>query len=116
MMQFRFDANQEYQLQAIQAVADLLDGQPRIETGMTLEAESGVAAVANRIDLDEATLLANLRAVQRRSGLPEDDALMSLQDSITTAGGETQARFLNFSTEMETGTGKTYIYLRTALE
>jgi len=29
-MQFRFDTNQEYQLRAIDSVARLLEGQPRI--------------------------------------------------------------------------------------
>lgn len=30
-MEFRFDANQEYQTDAIEAVTNLLEGQPRIE-------------------------------------------------------------------------------------
>jgi len=115
-MQFRFDAKQEFQLRAIEAVVDLFNGQPRLETGMTLEFESGVAAVANRLDLDEAALLANLHAVQRRLILPEDAALQCLDDDIETAAEPRLARFANFSVEMETGTGKTYVYLRTALE
>jgi len=115
-MQLRFDANQAFQLRAIEAVADLFDGQPRLESGMTLEVESGVAAVANRLDLNEEALLANLRKVQRRQLMREDDALQCLEDRIATASGEQLARFTNFSTEMETGTGKTYVYLRTALE
>ena len=115
-MQFRFDANQEYQLRAVEAVADLFDGQSRLETGMTLDDESGVAAVANRLDLDEAALLAHLREVQRGQTLPEDDGLQCLEDRIVTAGGEHLARFPTFSAEMETGSGKTYVYLRTALE
>lgn len=36
---------QEFQLRAIEAVADLFEGRPRLETGMTLEVESGVSAV-----------------------------------------------------------------------
>jgi len=115
-MQFRFDANQEFQLRAIEAVADLFEGQPRLETGMTLEVESGVAAVANRLDLDEAALHSNLVAVQRRLILPEDFALQYLEDTIETVAGPRLARFANFSVEMETGTGKTYVYLRTAFE
>lgn len=115
-MQFRFDAKQEFQLRAIDAVADLFEGQPRLETGMTLEVESGVAAVANRLDLDEAALLANLQSVQRRLILPEDAALQYLEDDVETVAGPKRARFANFSVEMETGTGKTYVYLRTALE
>jgi type III restriction enzyme len=115
-MQFRFDANQEYQLRAIEAVADLFEGQSRLETGMTLEVEAGVAAVANRLDLSEAALHGNLIEVQRRLILPEDSALQCLEDTIQTVAGPKAARFANFSIEMETGTGKTYVYLRTALE
>ena len=115
-MQFRFDAKQEYQVRAIEAVTDLFEGQPRLETGMTLEPESGVAAVANRLDLDESTLLGNLQAVQHRLILPKDEVLQRLEDEIDTGAGPRLARFPNFSIEMETGTGKTYVYLRTALE
>ncbi len=35
---------------------------------------------------------------------------------IPTLGGQQRARFPNFSVEMETGTGKTYVYIRAALE
>ena len=34
-MEFRFDANQDYQLQAIAAVTGLLEGQPRVEVGLS---------------------------------------------------------------------------------
>jgi type III restriction enzyme len=101
---------------AIEAVVDLFEGQPRLETGMTLALEAGVAAVANRLDLDEAALLSNLNAVQRRLILPEDDEIKYLDDTIEMVSGPKLARFPNFSVEMETGTGKTYVYLCTALE
>ena len=35
---------------------------------------------------------------------------------IETVEGKRLAKFYNFSVEMETGTGKTYVYLRTAFE
>lgn len=44
-MQFRFDANQEYQLHAIEAVTDLLDGQPPIGMDVTLELGSPTTPV-----------------------------------------------------------------------
>jgi type III restriction enzyme len=107
-MQFRFDANQEYQVQAVEAVADLFEGQARVglELGHLLTQSSALASVGNRLDLDDGALLANLRAIQERSGLPLDDTLRVLPGTTIP----------NVSVEMETGTGKTYVYLRTALE
>ena len=55
-MEFRFDANQDYQLQAIAAVTGLLEGQPRVEVDLSFGPGSGFAAVPNRLDLDEANL------------------------------------------------------------
>lgn len=94
----------------------MFEGQERPESALTLAPESGVAAVANRLDLDEQALLSNLRTVQRRLNLAEDSALAYLTDAIATVTGPKLARFANFSVEMETGTGKTYVYLRTAFE
>jgi type III restriction enzyme len=114
-MQFKFDANQEYQVRAIESVALLLEGQPRNEADLSFSL-GGFAAVPNQLDLDEAALIANLQVVQRENGLPADDVLQLIEESIETVEGRKQVRFGNFSVEMETGTGKTYVYLRTALE
>jgi type III restriction enzyme len=114
-MKFRFDSDQEYQLQAIASVVDLFEGQPRIEAELVL-AEAGFAAVANRVDLDDDVLLENLHAIQERNDLLTEEALEMIEERIATAEGEVTARFPNFSVEMETGTGKTYVYLRTTLE
>ena len=115
-MQFKFDANQDFQIQAIEAAADLFQGQPRLETRLTAPLGGGFAAVANRLDLDNAGLLLNLQAVQSRNGLPSDTELICISAGVETADGPKDVRFPNFSVEMETGTGKTYVYLRTALE
>jgi type III restriction enzyme len=74
------------------------------------------APAANRLDLNEEELLANLQAVQKRNALPQDAELQTIEEVISTAAGNQQVRFANFSVEMETGTGKTYVYIRTALE
>ena len=60
-----------------------------------------VGAVGNNLLLDENTILANLQRVQDRNGLETNDGLVD---------------GLQFDIEMETGTGKTYVYLRTAFE
>jgi type III restriction enzyme len=114
MMQFRFDANQEFQLAAIEAVAKLFEGQPPIKPN--LEFKLGFAAIGNRLDLDDAALLKNVRAVQKDASLPADKELQHLDGEAETVEGNQPVRFYNFSVEMETGTGKTYVYIRTALE
>jgi type III restriction enzyme len=116
-MRFQFDGNQLYQLRAIEAVADLFRGQPRRTIDFeAIEWGQVFSPVANRLDLYDTQLLANLQAVQRRNALPADGNLDCIAETIITARGEQAIRFPNFSVEMETGTGKTYVYLRTALE
>ena len=116
-MELKFDANQDFQLQAIEAVTALFAGQPRIETDLHFTlGQSSFAAVANRLDLSEVELLDNLHAVQEENGIAPDSDLICIEERIETAVGARDVRFYNFSVEMETGTGKTYVYLRTALE
>lgn len=119
-MQFKFEASQQYQLDAIRAVADLFEGQPKPDGPDFLVLE-GAAINGNRLDLDEATLLSNLQAVQTRAGLKPDSELKLIKGEIEVPNGTkkktvTKTAFPNFSVEMETGTGKTYVYLRAALE
>ena len=116
-MEFKFDAHQPYQQDAIAAVVDLFDGQPAdasaLETTLigeqpevgeqaVLDIAVEVGAVGNNLLLDDATILQNLQTVQDRNGL----------EVVSVLGGEG----LDFDIEMETGTGKTYVYLRTILE
>lgn len=122
-MQFQFDANQDFQLEAINAIADLFSGQRRHEVSFTLELGAALS-IPNRLDLSEADILRNLQTVQKRSFDPlndepeytGDDVLQYLEGEAITAAGKQKIHFPNYSVEMETGTGKTYVYLRTALE
>ncbi|GAA1583720.1 DEAD/DEAH box helicase family protein [Actinoplanes couchii] len=90
-MRLRFKV-QEFQTEAVTAVADCFAGQPR-HTG------PGNAP----IELTGARLLANVRAVQERAGLSRSSTLTC--DDVP-----------NLDVEMETGTGKTYVYIRTIME
>ncbi|MEM7342645.1 MAG: DEAD/DEAH box helicase family protein [Chloroflexota bacterium] len=113
-MEFKFDANQDFQIEAINAIANLFEGQPNYT--LNLQFGLGLPAVANQLDLSEADLLTNLRIIQTDHGINPDDTLQCIEETITTMQGQQAIRFPNFSVEMETGTGKTYVYLRTALE
>lgn len=115
-MEFKFEANQEYQVAAVDAVVNLFEGQPHGKIELTFSLGSGVAASPNRLDLDETALLQNLQTTQQANGLPADADLQCIESEAETAEGKMAVRFPNFSVEMETGTGKTYVYLRTALE
>ena len=90
-----------YQLDAVNAVANLFAGQPNHTRTFDLTSQGTGRFVGNGLDLDWETLGRNLNAVQKQNGQPET---------------EIGAHGLNFSLEMETGTGKTYVYLRTIYE
>lgn len=104
-MKLKFDAEQQFQLDAIESVADLFVGQ-QTTSGAGLFGESTLGmfqnerGVGNLLQIDEGALLENLRRVQENNKLPIQSEL---------AGK-------HFSIEMETGTGKTYVYLRTMFE
>jgi type III restriction enzyme len=115
-MEFKFDATQEYQLDAIAAARGLFEGQPNVPSQLVVPKGASFQAVANRLELDESALLANLKKVQSDRGIPPDPKLETIESEIETVTGLKQVRFANFSVEMETGTGKTYVYLRTAHE
>jgi type III restriction enzyme len=104
-MKLQFDPHQQYQRQAVAAVVNIFAGQQRAAAAMgsvvvPRDPLASVGGVGNVLTLADDQMLMNLRGVQRSGKLP-------LSDGIAHK---------NFSIEMETGTGKTYVYLRTALE
>src|SRR5437773_11437100 len=115
-MEFKFRGDQEYQTKAVDAVIALFEGQGSIEAGVAFERSLGFIGSPNRMDLTEDELLRNLRLVQQEAGLTRSNQLEFIEQTIDTVTGGGTARFPNFSVEMETGTGKTYVYIRTALE
>ena len=118
-MKFRFDATQEYQLAAIEAVCGLLEGQAYVRSKLIIPDDGACFTVANRLDLSGDTLLKNLHTVQENTGIEADDGLRLITGTLPDDGPDgrdSAVRFPNFSVEMDTGTGKTYVYLRTAME
>ena len=82
-MKFKFDANQEYQVHAIEAITDFFNGQARFSGGIEFT-QDGLAAVSNRLDLDENNLLENLRDVRMRNGMTLDSVLQYIEETIQT--------------------------------
>lgn len=112
-MKIQFDANLDFQNDAIRTVVDLFSGQPLAPTLFEVSSSSDLFSawgeaqgVANSLIEDFARVSENLRAVQIRNDIPGDFRLKP------TA----QVSVLDFTVEMETGTGKTYVYLKTVLE
>ena len=114
-MEFKFESSQQFQLQAIEAIAKLFDGQTYVSGQFDLD-ENGLAAIPNSLEVDNDTILENLQQSQDDNDLPTDEELLCIEENISLLGEEKSVGFPNFSVEMETGTGKTYVYLRTILE
>ena len=115
MVQFKFESNQQFQIQAIESIAKLFDGQHFVTGQFDLNMD-GLTAIPNSLEVDNDTILKNLQQVQTDNDLRPDEKLLCIDDNIPLLGEKTDVSFPNFSVEMETGTGKTYVYLRTILE
>lgn len=102
-MKLSFESNLSYQQEAIQSVVGLFEGQNIEDSGYSYNLAGSlnmVDGIANKLVLSDEQLLRNLQGVQEQNELPKSEALDGM----------------HFSVEMETGTGKTYVYLRTIYE
>lgn len=97
---------QGYQSDATAAVVDLFSGQEKTTSTFTVMQEQQISllqndfGVGNAQIIDDQVMLENLHGIQKRFNLP-------LTDEIDDK---------RFCVEMETGTGKTYVYTQTILE
>lgn len=106
---------QQYQTDAVNAIVDIFEGSevkdslftidtsrdlPNKDLGLEGEGITYVLGHANKLTLDDFELLNNVRTIQERNKIYKSTKLENR----------------NFTVEMETGTGKTYVYTKTILE
>ena len=113
-MKIQFDSALSYQQEAIEAIVDIFKGQEQCDSNFTVYSPEFLAkqqniefsetGYGNRLTLTEGQILENVQNIQLSNGLKP-----SLRNEI-------DRNKLDFTVEMETGTGKTYVYLRTILE
>lgn len=106
-MKIQFDANLDYQKQAIDSIIGVFAGQETCQTNFTVAplqaweegtlfhgAEENTLGIGNRLRLLDEDIHANIRKIQLQNGLAPSENFSS-KDGI------------NLTVEMETGTGKT---------
>jgi type III restriction enzyme len=105
-VKIKFDSNQDFQLDAIRSVVDVFAGQPLTRASLQWQSDAlggellTEMGVGNSLVLSDEAILRNVRKIQTENELEPAAELQGL----------------HFSVEMETGTGKTYVYLRTLFE
>lgn len=103
-MKIQFDSNLDYQDRAIDSIVGIFEGQEVCQSNFSvsrmtdniLHSIDNELGIGNRLELLDDELLTNVQNIQLKNGLPQSKKLDSM----------------DFSVEMETGTGKTYVYLK----
>jgi type III restriction enzyme len=113
-MKIQFDSTLGYQHEAIDAIVDIFKGQESCDSNFTVYSPEFLAqqqnfeftdiGYGNRLTITEGQLLENVQNIQLGNGLKP------------SSRNEVDRKHLDFTVEMETGTGKTYVYLRTIVE
>lgn len=102
-MKLQFNSNLDYQTKAVNAAVNLFEGQNSMLQYFTVTGQSTLDSskgVGNKIDISNEDILKNLKKIQSYHKIAPSETLSSL----------------DFNIEMETGTGKTYVYLKTIFE
>ncbi|MBC9812195.1 DEAD/DEAH box helicase family protein [Crocinitomicaceae bacterium CZZ-1] len=113
-MKIQYESELGYQKEAIESIVDIFQGQDKCEANFTVYSPEFLAAQSNleyndlgygnRLLLTEGQIVQNVQNIQLANGLKPSER------------SEIDRNNLDFTVEMETGTGKTYVYLRTIME
>lgn len=107
-MKIKFSDSLEYQKEAIYSVVNVFEGQSIAKSNFTVSVQEqnigffeNELGIGNRLDITQDEIEENINIIQMENSLPRTNF---------------RDKALNLSVEMETGTGKTYVYLRTIFE
>lgn len=108
-MKLKFKSDLQYQNEAINSIIDIFKGQTQRQSNFTVltgqklnkgQIEMGVTqrtlGIGNKLDITSEDILKNVQEIQMKNNLPKSEKLDGM----------------NFTVEMETGTGKTYVYIK----
>jgi len=109
-MKIQFESQLEYQNHAINSIVNIFEGQEICQSNFTvtgindnLLTYQNDLGIGNRLELLDDEILSNVQQIQLKNGLPQTKGVKDIKT-------------MDFSVEMETGTGKTYVYLKTIFE
>ena len=114
--------NQDFQTDAVNSVVDLFVGQEKTKGTFSVDNNGmdnflGTMGVGNALLIDHKTLAANMHAIQRRNNLPLTDPDWGFDfGKVDFSNFSFKGKTPQFCIEMETGTGKTYVYTKTIYE
>ena len=109
-MKLHFDSNLDYQLDAINAVVDVFAGQTKSDSSV-IGGQAELGLEGQQLSLEATSARGNVLSLAKEQIVKNTTAVQE-QNGIIDAKSDD----FNFSIEMETGTGKTYVYLRTIHE
>ena len=109
-MKIQFESQLEYQNHAINSIVNIFEGQEICQSNFTvtgindnLLTYQNDLGIGNRLELLDDEIVSNVQNIQLKNGLPQTKGVKDIKT-------------MDFSVEMETGTGKTYVYLKTIFE
>ncbi|MDR0995914.1 MAG: DEAD/DEAH box helicase family protein [Tannerella sp.] len=109
-MKLQFESHLDYQDEAVESICGIFEGEEIFQSNFSLAPVKDAGflqntiGIGNSLKLIDEDLLENVRRIQLRNGIAQSTAESFKRDGM------------NFSVEMETGTGKTYVYTKTILE
>lgn len=113
LIKFDFEGDLDYQNDAVNSICDIFEGEEIFQSNFSVAPvkseegrlwKSSAIGIGNSVKIIEEDMLTNIQRVQLRNGVQQSTA-----QSFRKEG-------MNFTVEMETGTGKTYVYLKTIFE
>ena len=119
-IEIKFDSNQKFQIEAVDAVVDLFKGSSDAMSAVVEDESSSFLFeqrfFSNRLNIASELLLENLREIQSRKRIKSNGEMADvIPENLRTELLHNQSQN-DFTIEMETGTGKTYVYLKTIFE